>query len=50
MTYERWLEYLEGCEGPDVEGLDRRQEELLRTIEFVVEMRRMWDGAPPKES
>lgn len=34
------------CEAPDVEELDRRQEELLNQIEFVAMMRRMWNGAP----
>jgi hypothetical protein len=45
MTYERYLEYLRDCAAPDEGDLDARQEELLRQIEFVVEMRSMWgDG------
>jgi len=43
MTYG---EYLRACEPPDVEELDRRQEELLKQIEFVAMMRRMWNGSP----
>ncbi len=39
MTYE---EYLQACEPPDVEELDRRQEELLAQIEFVAMMREAW--------
>ena len=50
MTYERYLEYVEDCEAPDEAELDRRQEELLRQIEFCVEMKRMCDGGPPQES
>lgn len=50
MTYERYLEYLMDCEAPDEAELDRRQVELLRQIEFCVEMRRMCDGGPPQES
>jgi hypothetical protein len=46
MTYERYLEYLKACRAPDAAALDRRQEELLHQIEFCVEMRRMWNGAP----
>jgi hypothetical protein len=49
MTYERYLEYLRDCEAPDEAALDARQEELLRKIEFCVEMRRML-GIPTKES
>lgn len=36
MTYE---EYLQACEPPDVDALDRRQAELLERIEFVLMMR-----------
>jgi len=50
MTPQRYAEYLRDCAAPDVEDLDRRQKELLRQIEFCVEMRRMWDGGPPRES
>ena len=42
-------EFDEMCLAPDVEELDRRQAELLRILEFMVEMRRMWNGVPPKE-
>jgi cytidylate kinase len=45
MTLE---EFDKACEAPDLDELDARQEELLRQIEFVVEMRRMWDGGSPK--
>jgi len=48
MICERYLENLKDCEAPGEAELDRRQEELLRQIEFCVEMRRMWDGGPPK--
>ena len=42
MTYE---EYLQACEPPDVDALDRRQAELLARIEFVLMMREAWgDG------
>lgn len=47
MTLE---EFDDMCRAPDVAELDRRLEEGLRTLEFCVEMRRMWDGVPPKES
>jgi len=47
MTLE---EFDEMCRAPDEAELDRRQAELLLQIEFCVEMRRMWDGVPPKES
>ena len=47
MTLE---EFDKACAGPDVDELDRRQAELLRTLEFMVEMEVMWNGAPPKES
>ena len=43
MTLE---EFDKACEAPDEADLDARQEELLRQIEFVAEMRRMWNGAP----
>lgn len=49
MTEQRYQQYLADCAAPDVDDLDRRQEELLCQIEFVVEMRRMWDGVPSKE-
>lgn len=45
MTPQRYAEYLRDCAAPDVEELDRRQEELLKQIEFVA-MMRMWNGAP----
>ncbi len=45
MTPQRYAEYLRDCAAPDEADLDARQEELLRQIEFVVEMRRMWNGA-----
>lgn len=45
MTPQRYAEYLRDCAAPDEANLDARQEELLRQIEFVVEMRRMWNGA-----
>ena len=50
MTYERYLEYLKDCEAPDEAALDRRQEELLRTLEFMAMMEVMWHGLPTKES
>ena len=39
MTLE---EFDKMCEAPDVEELDRRQEELLKQIEFVAMMRKAW--------
>jgi len=45
MTPQRYAEYLRDCAAPDEVELDARQEELLRLIEFVVEMRRMWNDA-----
>jgi hypothetical protein len=50
MTPQRYAEYLRDCAAPDEAALDAQQEELLRKIEFCVEMRRMWDGVPTKES
>jgi|HubBroStandDraft_3_1064219.scaffolds.fasta_scaffold3031443_2 hypothetical protein len=45
MTPQRYTEYLRDCAAPNEADLDARQEELLRQIEFVVMMRRMWNGA-----
>ena len=45
MTEQRYQQYLADCAAPDVDDLDRRQEELLRQIEFVAMMREAWgDG------
>ena len=49
MTYERYLEYLKDCEAPNVEEMDARQTELMRTLEWLVEIRRMY-GISPKGS
>ncbi len=47
MTLE---EFDMACAGPDVDELDRRQAELLRTLEFMAMMEVMWHGIPTKES
>jgi hypothetical protein len=36
------------CAAPDVDDLDRRQEELLRTLEFCVEMEVMYGLSPER--
>ena len=50
MTEQRYQQYLADCAAPDVDDLDRRQEELLRTLEFMAMMEVMWHGLPPKGS
>jgi len=47
MTLE---EFDKLCEAPDEASLDARQEELLRTLEFMAMMEVMWHGLPTKES
>lgn len=43
MTLE---EFDRECAGPDPDELDRKQEELMRLLEFMVEMEVMWHGKP----
>ncbi len=43
MTLE---EFDKACEAPDEDELNFRQWQLLRTLEFMVEMEVMWNGAP----
>jgi len=41
-------EFDKACEAPDEDELNFRQEELLRKIEFCVEMRRMLGLSPER--